>query len=629
MQHPHRLAPLLLLLVTLGLAAPAANENHPGFADFITRRGDQLQEGNKEFHWISVNAPDSLQLITNYRFDLEQPAGRYRLPDDYELRDCVRTVRQLGGRVMRAFVITCRRGPDPMAAFDVAAEPVVPNEAALRVLDRLLQICAEEGVRVIIPLVAYNSAIRGDWHTYGEDFWTVGSPGNRKFKQVVRQVLTRTNTCTGRPYLEDKAILGWQTGNELVLGDDADRHAWLHDFAAYFKTIDRNHLLIDGRNRPTDVFDKYAEFSADPNIDAVSYHTYGNLPQADTPAGTLRLIRNQLRGKIPVIVTEIAMTTKPEALRALLDEIIAGGSVGGNWWAIRFHNRDGGFYKHSDRGSQFEDLNWPGFADPTNYLPEISRERELLGILTDYAARIAGATLAAPTPPAAPTFLPATDPGHLSWQGATGASSYELERATSATGPWTTLASGLTDNLAVHTPLFCDADAGIGQPWFYRVRAVNPAGRSEPSNVVGPLQPAVRWLVDDLFDSTQWDPRSDNLTIDKAYAHGPFLEDVAVALRADASRPATLVYRVPGGIRHFSVTVFEAGVAPRCYLTDAAGNRTELTPHVIAYDGGKRVRLEADLPAASTAGTLVIVLAAEAAPHQALGRVELAWIPIP
>lgn len=615
MIHPVR----LLILLLLGAGAAAASP------EFITRRGDRLYEGDREYRWISVNAPDSFQLITNYAFDGDQPASRYRLPDEYELRDCVRTVRQMGGRVLRTFVITCRRGPDPMAAFDIGADPVVPNEAALRVLDRLLQICAEEGVRLMIPLVAYNSGVRGDWKTYGEDFWTVGSPANRKFKEVVRHVLTRTNSYTGRRYLDDPTILGWQTGNELVIGDAADRRAWLHDFAAYVKSLDPRHLLIDGRNKPNDVFDRYAEFAADPNIDAVSYHTYVNLPQADTPAGTLRLIREQLRGKTPVIVTEVAMYTKPDTLRALLDEVIAGGTVGANWWALRFHNRDGGFYKHSDRDSQFEDVNWPGFADPAGYLPEISRERELLGILADYAARITGTPLVMEKP-ATPTFLPAADPAHLSWQGATGATSYDLERASKAEGPWTTLATGVTDHLAVHTPLYNDTTAEIGRSYFYRVTARNAAGRSAPSHAVGPVRTERHWLVDDLFDTTQADPRTVNLAIDKAYAHTAYLEDIAVARRADPARAATLVYHVPGAIHHVTATVFHAEVAPRLFAIDAQGRRTEIAVRLTPYDGGKRARLAADL--GTPTATIELVLAAAAAPKQALGRVELAWTPV-
>jgi hypothetical protein len=616
----------LTLLALFSFGSLLAAASGAGFDEFITRRGDRLFEGEREYRWVSVNAPDSFQLITNYRFDAEQPDGRYRLPNEYELRDCVRTVRQMGGRVLRTFVITCHRGPHPMFAFDLAADPVVPNEEALRVLDRLLQICHEEGVRLIIPLVAYNSGVRGDWHTYGEDFWKVGSPANRKFKEVVRLVLSRTNHYTGKSYLEDKAILGWQTGNELVVGDDPDRRAWLHDFAAYVKAIDPHHLLIDGRNKPNDVYDRYEEFATDPNIDAMSYHTYVNLPQADSPAGTLRLIREQLRGKIPVIVTEVAMYTKPAALRALLDEVISGGAVGANWWAIRFHNRDGGFYKHSDRNSQFEDLNWPGFADAAGYLPEIAREQELLAILVDYAARITQSPPIVPETPRAPVFLPASDPGHLAWQGATGASGYDLERAASAAGPWSVVATAVPDHLTPYTRLYNDTAVTPGQSYFYRVIASNAAGRSAPSNIVGPLRADRLWLIDDLFDGSRWAPTTDNVAIDKSYAHTSYLEDVAVARRAEPKKPATLAYRVAGSIRSLSVTVFDAAVTPQIFAVDAKGSRREITPRVTAYQGGKRARLEAELPDASAAG-IEIQLSAGAAEGQAIGRVELAWVP--
>jgi len=606
-------------LATVAMAAD-------GFEHFITRRGDQLFEGEREYRWVSVNAPDSFQIISNYVFEGDHPAARYRLPNEYELRDCVRSVRQMGGRVMRTFVITCSRGPAPYAAFDVSTNPAKPNEEALRVLDRLLQICNEEGVRLMIPLVAYNSGVRGDWKTYGEDFWNVGSPANETFKDVVRQVLTRTNAFTGKSYLEDKAIIGWHTGNELVIGDDPGRREWLHDFAAYVKSIDRNHLLIDGRNRPMDVFGKYDEFAADPNIDAVSYHTYVNLPQADSPAGTLRLIREQLRGKIPLIVTEVAMYTKPDTLRALLDEVIEGGTVGANWWAMRFRNRDGGFYKHSDRNSQFEDLNWPGFANPLSGVEEIDRERELWEILADYAGRIAGQPRAMPEKPQAPEFLPAKDVGHLTWRGSTGATGYDVQRASAKDGPWTTLAENLPDNLVVYAPQFCDETAEEGGTYFYRVIARNAAGASAPSNVVGPLRADRRWWVDELFDESKWDGTTANVRIDRAYAHTAYLEDIALARRAEAGKAARLVYTVPGTVRGFAVNVFEAQVAPRFFVRSGGGERIEVTPEVVAYNQGRRARFAAELPSDAAGATLEIELSAEAAAEQAIGRVEISWI---
>lgn len=619
---------LLALSAATAFAQPALPPPEP-LDHFITRRGDRLYDGDREFRFVSVNMPDVLQIISNYQFDGETPEVRLRVPDEFEQRDAIRTVRQMGGRVLRTFMITARQGPHPAVMFDVSTNPVQANESALLALDRLLQIGREEGVRLLIPLIAYRSALRGDPDTYGPDFWVVGSEANLKFKNMIAQVLGRTNSLTGRPYRDDPTIFGWHTGNELVIGTDPVRRQWLHDIAAYIKNLAPNHLHIDGRNKPNDVYDLYDEFADSPHIDAVSYHTYVNLPQADTPAGTLRLIREQLRGRMPVIVTEVAMYTPPRALRGLLDEVIAGGAVGAQWWGIRFHNRDGGFYKHSDRASQFEDLNWPGFTDPRLYLPEIARERELLGILHDYAARISGRPPVPTTVPAAPTLLPIENPGHISWQGSTGADGYAIERAPTSAGPWTRLVDHFGDHLATYAGLFCDSTAPVGQPWFYRVIARNPAGDSAPSNVRGPVASGRRWLVDDLFDESLLDPASTNLRIVRAYAHDAYLEDIALAQRREPAQPGRLAYRIPGALRGFSLTAFETERPLQFFHLDAAGVRTALSPEATTYQEGRRTRYTFAADPDLAPGVFIIELRADAPAGQAVGRVELSWTPAP
>ncbi len=48
---------------------------------------------------------------------------------------------------------------------------------------------------------------------------------------MIRQVITRTNTVTGRAYYDEKAIMAWETGNELE-DTNAD---FLHQTAAWIK----------------------------------------------------------------------------------------------------------------------------------------------------------------------------------------------------------------------------------------------------------------------------------------------------------------------------------------------------------------------------------------------------------
>lgn len=613
-------------LLALACCVPSAATLHAAEPwPFITRRADRLFEGDAEFRFVSVNVPDILQIITHYDFTGNQPDSRFRLPDDYELRDAVQTVRQMHGRVIRTFVLTCREQNHPACMFAVGGDAVVPNEEALLVLDRLLALCRAEGLRLIVPFVAYKSALRGDVNTYGPDFWTSGSPANLKFKKVLELIIGRTNTVTGTPYRDDPTILAWQTGNELEIGDREDRKAWLHDIAAFVKRLDARHLLIDGRNKPADLHGRYEAFIDDPNIDAVSYHTYVNLPQADTAVGTLRLLREMTRGKKPLLLTEIAMYTAPDKLRALLDEVLAGGTSGAAWWALRFHNRDGGFYKHSDAGSQFEDLNWPGFPETASYLSEIGREAELLSTLRDYGARIQGGRPAPEKAPGAPWLLPAPDTGHLSWRGAAGANHYEIQRATAAQGPWTTIEREYRDHLVCYAPLYCDRTAEPGTGYHYRIVAVGAGGRSAPSNSVGPIHSKFVWLVDDLFDLSQTSGEQKNIRIQKAYAHTGYQEDISLAVRADPGTDATLRYRIPGALRHFAVRVFEPQIAPRFFVRRGDAPRVEVNAGADTYAGGRRALFQGELPATTEADTLEIVLSAKAGGKQAVGRIEIAY----
>jgi hypothetical protein len=199
-----------------------------------------------------------------------------------------------------------------------------------------------------------------------------------------------------------------------------------------------------------------------------------------------------------------------------------------------------------------------------------------------------------------------------------------VQRAEAAAGPWTVIASEVHEHLVVGAPLFCDATAAEGHSYFYRIRARNEAGVSLPSPAVGPVAIDRRWLVDELFDLKLTAEATANVRIEKAYAHSAYLEDVAVARRADTARAATLVYRVRGGLRSFSVGIFDAMEAPRFLVRRGDGANVEVTPQVTRYGGGRRARFQAELSA--DVDTLEIVLSAAAPPTQAIGRVEIAFV---
>ncbi|MFB9234101.1 hypothetical protein ACFFWC_00895 [Plantactinospora siamensis] len=581
---------------------------------FITRTGDKLTDGSKEFRFVSTNMPDVLQIIDNNRFEANSPV---RLPNEYELRDAVATVKQMHGQVMRTFVVTVTNGADPnyMVKAPLGADDVTLNRDAMRVLDKLLQICNEQGVRVYIPLVNYKATIRGGTTTYGDDFFTVGSTANRQFKSMVERLLNRTNSFTGVPYKDDKAIMGWESGNEIVVGNQPERATWLHDLARFVKQTAPAQLFIDGRNKPDDVakfsngalVQNYDEFGADKNIDVLSYHTYvgltgpvtdTSLPPAlrtstsgdigDTP--TLKIIRELTKGKTALVVGEIAMYTPPARLAALLDELIADGASGANWWGTRFHNRDGGFYKHSDGGSQYEDLNWPGFPGTAGYLPEIQTEITLQKILVEKAWKIMGnagapPALAAPQPP---RLLPVADVGHISWQGSTGAQSYRVQRSESKRGPWSVVGV-VYDNLPTYTSLFHDAGALPGRRYYYRVVAENSGGTSAPSKVSGPVVVHRQWIVDDLFDLSKTSSHEPNATTQKSYGNSAQQEDLAVLKSGDGAA-TSVAYALGGRLTSAAVYAYNAPGEVSLYGSVDGKAYVKLPTRATTYENPTRTR---------------------------------------
>lgn len=108
------------------------------------------------------------------------------------------------------------------------------------------------------------------------------------------------------------------------------------------------------------------------------------------------------------------------------------------------------------------------------------------GAIGDYFTMIKGGTA---TPPPAPTGLTAT-PGNLqvilNWSATSGATSYNVKRATVSGGPYTTIAAGVTSTTFTNTGL------SNGTTYYFVLSAANSAGESPNSTQVSatPQPPA-------------------------------------------------------------------------------------------------------------------------------------------
>lgn len=451
------------------------------FQNFVTAKGDKLMDGERELRFISVNIPNLHYLEDYLPFTGTNP---WRLPDEFEIRDALTTVKQMGGKVARIYVFSVKKPSDSPDIVRHVRAPGVFDQEAFRTFDKVLQVANEVGVRLIIPFV-------DNWHWWGgpaeyaafrekskDEFWT-DTQLIDDFKQTIAFVVNRTNTFTGVTYRDDRAILAWETGNEL-----AAPFSWTRDIAAFVKSLDKNHLLVDGalgRGLTEEALD-------DPNLDILSSHHYGN------PDASLEKIvanRSLAKGRKPYFVGEYGIVPT-DALRMLTDTIINQGLVGGLVWSLRFRNRDGGFYEHYEYNN-VSAYRWPGFANGASY-----DERLVLALLRDKAWQIDGITAPRLSIPAVPELLEITNIGEISWRGSVGAASYILERKAEEETSWTVIGDPVDESRYQYRPLFTDESAETGKTYFYRLKAKNEAGVSEASRVVGPVKVMTKKFVDEM-----------------------------------------------------------------------------------------------------------------------------------
>jgi hypothetical protein len=538
------------------------------FKNFITAKGDKLMDGDMELRFISCNVPN-LHYIEDYLpFEGTNP---WRLPDEFEIRDALTAIKQMGGKVARVYVFSVKKEMDTSVIYHIEG-PGKFNEEAFRTFDKVLQIANEVGIRLIVPFVdnwlwwggpKEYAAFRGKPR---DAFWT-----DRQliddFEKTIEFVLKRTNTYTGVPYSREKAVLAWETGNEI-----AAPFSWTKEVARFIKSLDKTHLVLEGTLRR----DVTEEALNDPNLDIMATHHYHD------PKGAIDFIvknRQVSKGRKPYIVGEYGIVPT-EDIRMITDTIINQGISGAMIWSLRFRCREGGFYFHYEYNNT-EAYLWPGFPGGSFY-----DEQLVLQLLREKAHQINGTPTERLPLPAAPHLLDISDVSAISWQGSTGAQSYAVERKLGDESNWVVVGSNVDESRYQYRPLFSDETAQIGKQYIYRVKAKNETGQSEYSNSVGPVEVRSKVMVDEMEN------------FDKVFQKDGVLkllttEDIRRA-KEDRSRLAGdsgsyIIYRLPGKGVEVIVDYFVADTSRKASIATSkdADNFTPLTTDKQVFSFGE------------------------------------------
>jgi mannan endo-1,4-beta-mannosidase len=511
------------------------------FQNFITAKDGKLWDGGKEFRFISFNIPNLNYVEDELEFSREYP---YRMPDTFEMNDAMESIKQLGGNVVRMYTIPVRNIHEGHYPTYVLA-PNKFDEVSFKTLDTMMALANKTGIRIIFPFVncwqwmggrPQYADFRGKTQ---EEFWT-DSTLIADVKATIKFTIERKNTVTGIFYKDDKSILCWETGNELL-----SPISWTKTITSYIKSLDKNHLVMDGFNANSGTPIQHESLDME-SIDIISTHHY-----EENPSDVFVNINNTLKtisNKKVYVIGEFGFLSTP-AIEKILDMIIQNDISGALTWSLRYHRKEGGFYWHSEPMGLgiYKAYHWPGFATGSEY-----DETNYLALMRRKAFEIQGLKVPDITKPGKPTLLPIIDQTKISWQGSAGASSYNIERTENKNGNWEVIGYNISDAEATYTALFNDVTAQIGKEYYYRVTAKNLNGASDPSNIVGPVKINHKCLIDNMSNYSTLYHKTGDLKImtdnDRAF------REVMYRFLGDAS--TQVYYLVPGKLESVKIFAF-------------------------------------------------------------------------
>lgn len=480
---------LFCLLLGLLLALPAH-----AFENFITRDGHQLKDGEQVFRFAGIHAPELHRIEDDVRgvckADQRGWGQYFKWPTAEEQENWVQALVGTGHKAMRIYTLSVQQEYDAVCGREVhimaPAKPDGPvqlNETAMQVYDRLIALADEHGLRLILPFIDHWQWWGGRQQLaafYGEkedDFYDVNSKTYTAYLGLIELVINRRNTITGRRYFDEKAIMAWETGNELKLSTPE----FVRRTAQHIKRLAPRQLVVDGT-----YLNLLPSSLDDPNVDIISNHYYTNAGN-NTPA-TVAKDLTFIGGKKVYLIGEFGLAPHAsinEIMQAAVHTEVNGAQAAGALvWGFRGHRHDGGFYWHKEGDTDHYSYHLPGFPEGA-----ANQEQEVVALVRTAQAQMAG--LKSPVKlarPIAPVLRAVLEDRKIRFMGAPLGRTYRIERAKHGSGKWKVLIDNLSDGRNRFDPstdtLYQDTEAlPIGAKFDYRVIAKNESGESPPSNV--------------------------------------------------------------------------------------------------------------------------------------------------
>lgn len=125
--------------------------------------------------------------------------------------------------------------------------------------------------------------VTGKWNAFMENsarFYRI-EEAQELYRDVIRQLINRTNSLTGTTYHSDPTIMSWQLANEPRPGSDAEGRPfyphferWIHDTAGFIKSLAPRQLVSTGNEGAMGTLGDAELFEKSHSSDNVDYLTF-------------------------------------------------------------------------------------------------------------------------------------------------------------------------------------------------------------------------------------------------------------------------------------------------------------------------------------------------------------------
>jgi len=286
---------ILFLNITEHVSAADKKNNAVNKADFITADGAHFTFKGKPYYVIGTN-----MWYGGYLGSAGNVGDRARLVKELD------NLKLMGINNLRVLAVSEK------SEHNSAVHPATTNgfgqydEELLAGLDFLVAEMAKRDMSVVIYLnnfwqwsggmTQYMGWIEGqpvqdpnvthDWEGFmakSASFYQ-SKKAQTEWRKTIKKIVTRTNTITGKSYVDDPVILSWQLANEPRPGNskttDKEKAVyvkWVNDTAKYIHELDPNHMVSTGsEGLMGSVNDEkvYTQAHSSPYINYLTYHMW-------------------------------------------------------------------------------------------------------------------------------------------------------------------------------------------------------------------------------------------------------------------------------------------------------------------------------------------------------------------